>query len=68
MYNDIVLDCEIALEEAIDTFQRASTNLDPVTWDQLISKVQSVDKATATEMRKRLRLNVTPGKHHCNVM
>ena len=53
------LNCETALEEAIDIFQRASTR--PVTWNMFISRVKSVDLLTATKMRRKL---ATPCKHY----
>ena len=56
------LNYEIALEEAIDMFQRASTR--PVTWDMFISKVENVDWLTATKMRRKLGITATPGKHY----
>ena len=56
------LNYEIALEEAIDMFQRASTR--PVTWDMFISKVENVDWLTATKMRRKLGITATQGKHY----
>ena len=53
---------ETALEEAIYKFQRAITR--PITWDMFISRVENVDKLTATKMRRKLGITSTPGKHH----
>ena len=53
------IDYETALEEAIDMFLRNSFS--PVTWEKFLSKVESVDRATATKMRKKLGLTQKPG-------
>ena len=54
-----IIDYETALEEAIDMFLRNSSS--PVTWEKFLSKVESVDRATATKMRKKLGLTQMPG-------
>ena len=56
------LNCETALEEAIDMFQRASTR--PVTWDMFVSRVENVDLLTATKMKRKLGITATQGKHY----
>ena len=56
------LNCQTALEEAIDMFQRASTR--PVTWDMFVSRVENVDLLTATKMKRKLGITATPGKHY----
>ena len=39
------------------------TDRRPVTWDMFISKVERVEIATARNMRRKLNLPVTLGKH-----
>ena len=56
------LNCETALEEAIDMFQRASAI--PVSWDMFVSRVENVDRLTAAKMRRKLGITATPSKHH----
>ena len=56
------LNCETALEEAIDMFERASTR--PVTWDMFVSRVENVDLLTATKMKRKLGITATPSKHY----
>ena len=56
------LNCETALEEAIDMFQRASTI--PVTWDMFVSILENVDLLTATKMKRKLEITTTPSKHY----
>ena len=58
------LDCETALEEAIDIFRRASIR--PVTWDMFISRVKTVERLTATKMRRKLGITAIPSKRHYN--
>ena len=55
------LNYERALEEAIDMFQRASTR--PVTWNMFVSRVENVDRLTATKMMRKLGITATPSKH-----
>ena len=56
------LNSETALEEAIDMFQRA--NIRPVTWDMFVSRVENVDRLTATKMKRKLGITATTSKHY----
>ena len=56
------LNSETALEEAIHMFQSANTR--PVTWNMFISRVKSVDRFTATKMRRKFGITATPSKHY----